>query len=248
VLVVDIAILTIGEEVLAGDTTNTNASWLAEQVTSRGSSVRRILTIPDDKKLISETVEQWSRLFDAVIVTGGLGGTHDDVTLDAVGDVFDRDTEIDDIALEEAKAHVKEYRNNHPEQFEQFDVNINYEGWASVPEDSRVLLNPVGLTPGWILENVYAFPGVPSEVKAIFELVAEDFNGSLHSTVLLTDQPEGSMAEELSELQTRFDVTVGSYPSTTGRNQIKVSGSDSRSVSEASEYLKQTLEIVEIVE
>lgn len=248
VFVVDVVILTIGEEVLAGDTTNTNASWLAEQVTSRGCSVRRILTIPDEKELISQIVGRWSRQFDAVIVTGGLGGTHDDVTLEAVGNVFDRDTVIDEIALEEAKAHVKEYRSKHPEQFEQFDVNIDYEDWASVPEDSKMLLNPVGLTPGWVLENVYAFPGVPSEMKAIFELVAEDFDGLLHSTVLLTDQPEGSMTEELSEVQEQFDVAVGSYPSTTSHNQIKLTGSNSRSVREASDYLKEILEIVEIIE
>ena len=241
----DLAILTVGEEVLAGDTTNTNASWIANRVTSRGSSVQRILTIPDDQELIAETVKEWSNSFDAVVVTGGLGGTHDDVTLEAVASAFDREVVTDETVLEDAKTKVKEYRQNHPEAFENHDFDLDYEAWSSVPEDSEVLLNPEGLTPGWVLENIYAFPGVPKELKALFELVVEDFDGSIRSNVLLTDQPEGTMAEELSEVQKEFDVTVGSYPSTSGHNQIKISGTDQQEIQKASDYLTENLEVVD---
>lgn len=73
----EVAILTVGDEVLSGDTENANATWLASRLTDAGATVARILTLPDDRALIRETVEAWREAFDAVIVTGGLGGTHD---------------------------------------------------------------------------------------------------------------------------------------------------------------------------
>ncbi len=241
----DVAIVTVGEEVLAGDTTNTNASWLADRLTSQGASVQRILTIPDDEELIVETVNDWSESFDAIVITGGLGGTHDDVTLEAVASAFNRDVVTDEKVLEDAKETVNEYRKNHPEEFEDVELNLDYEAWSSVPQDSEVLLNPEGLTPGWILKNVYAFPGVPDELKAMFELVVEDFDGSIRSKVLLTDQPEGTMAAELSTVQEEFDVTVGSYPSNSTHNQIKISGTDRKEIQKASDYLTEYLEVVD---
>ena len=77
-----VAILTVGDEVLAGETTNTNASWLATELTDRGVTVARILTVPDDEAVIAEWVREFSESFDAVVVTGGIGGTHDDVTVE----------------------------------------------------------------------------------------------------------------------------------------------------------------------
>ncbi|MFC6725594.1 molybdopterin-binding protein, partial [Halobium palmae] len=80
----DVAVLTIGDELLAGDTENTNATWLARQLTGRGATVKRISVVPDDRTVIADRVREWRESFDDVIVTGGLGGTHDDVTMDAV--------------------------------------------------------------------------------------------------------------------------------------------------------------------
>jgi molybdenum cofactor synthesis domain-containing protein len=203
------------------------------------------LTIPDDQEIIVETVNEWSDTFDVIVVTGGLGGTHDDVTLDAVASAFDRDIVTNKKVLEDAKDTVDEYRHNHPEAFEESDLDLDYEAWSSVPEDCEVLLNPEGLTPGWILENVYAFPGVPDELKAMFELVIEDFDGSICSKVLLTDQPEGTMSEELAKVQDQFDVSIGSYPSSSDHNQIKILGTKIEEVQKASDYLTEKLALVD---
>jgi molybdenum cofactor synthesis domain-containing protein len=73
----DVAIVTVGDEILAGDTRNTNAERLARRLNERGATVTRILTIPDDLDLIAEVVADWAAEFDAVVVGGGLGGTHD---------------------------------------------------------------------------------------------------------------------------------------------------------------------------
>lgn len=89
-----IALLTVGDELLSGDTANSNATWLARELTDRGASVARILTLPDDAALIARWTGRWSDRFDAVIVTGGIGGTPDDVTIDGVAAGLDRDLEF----------------------------------------------------------------------------------------------------------------------------------------------------------
>ena len=92
------AILTVGEELLAGDTENTNGTWLAGQLTDRGVAVARILAVPDEEGVIAGAVDRYSDTFDAVVVTGGLGGTPDDVTMSAVAAAFDRPLVENDLA------------------------------------------------------------------------------------------------------------------------------------------------------
>ncbi|WP_207592569.1 molybdopterin-binding protein [Halomontanus rarus] len=241
----EVAILTVGDEVLAGDITNTNASWLASRLTDSGSTVVRILTIPDERELIAETVAEWAGTFDAVIVTGGLGGTHDDVTADAIADAFDRDLVVEDAVREDVLETVAAYRDANPETVAEHDLEIDVDAWAALPEGGRVLLNPEGLCPGCVLENVYAFPGVPAELRALFGQVAEEFDGDTVSTTLYTPQPEGSMVDELAGARERFDVTIGSYPTTEGRNRLKVTGTDTETVADGVAWLRERVEIDE---
>lgn len=241
----EVAILTVGDEVLAGDTANTNASWLAERLTDAGSTVVRILTVPDDRDLIASTVREWADTFDAVIVTGGLGGTHDDVTVDALADAFDRELLVDETIREDVIATVAAYRDANPETVAAHDLQIDVDAWAALPAGSRPLLNPEGLCPGCVIENVYAFPGVPTEMRALFELVAGEFSGGTVSTTLFTPQPEGSMVETLATVQEQFDVTVGSYPALETQNRLKVSGTDPEAVGEAVEWLRERIEVVD---
>ncbi|MEM4781208.1 MAG: molybdopterin-binding protein [Halalkalicoccus sp.] len=241
----EVAILTVGDEVLAGDTPNTNATWLADRLTDRGATVVRILTLPDDRALIAETVADWSARFDAVIVTGGLGGTHDDVTADAIADVFERDLVVDRAVREDVIETVAAYRDANPELVDAHELEIDVDAWAALPEDSRALINPEGLCPGCVLENVYAFPGVPTEMKALFEQVAPEFEGNSISRTLYTPQPEGSMLSALSGVMERFDVTVGSYPDTEGHNRLKLLGTDAQTVEAAAAWLAERVELAE---
>ncbi|ARS91370.1 competence/damage-inducible protein A [Natrarchaeobaculum aegyptiacum] len=241
----EVAICTVGDEVLAGDTTNTNAAWLAAEITDRGSSVVRILTIPDDRELITETVIQWATAFDAVIVTGGLGGTHDDVTADAIADAFDQPLVVDDAVREDVVETVADYRGLDPERIDDDDLDLSVESWAAVPASSRPLLNPEGLCPGFVLENVYAFPGVPDEVRALFDRVADEFGGETVSQTFYTPLPEAAMVDALEDARERFDVTIGSYPDTRAHNRVKVSGTDSEAVASAANWLEGELETVD---
>ncbi|AZH25707.1 competence/damage-inducible protein A [Haloplanus aerogenes] len=241
----DVAILTVGDEVLAGDTENTNATWLARRLTDAGVTVTRILTVPDDRDVIRETVDEWRSTFDAVVVTGGLGGTHDDVTVDAIADAFDRDLVVDPTVREDVVETVAAYRDRNPDLVEAHDLDLDVDAWAALPAGSRPLVNPEGLCPGCVVENVYVFPGVPAEMQALFDLVAGEFGGDAVSTTLYTPQPEGSMVEDIAGLRERFDVTVGSYPSTETRNRIKLTGTDAAEVARAADWLRERIDIVD---
>jgi molybdenum cofactor synthesis domain-containing protein len=240
----EVAILTVGDEVLSGDTENANATWLASRLTDAGATVARILTLPDDRAAIRETVAEWSAAFDAVIVTGGLGGTHDDVTADAIADAFSRELVVHPAVREDVIETVAAYRDRNPDLVEAHDLDIDVDAWAALPEGSRPLVNPEGLCPGCVLETVYAFPGVPAEVRALFDLVAGEFGGDAVSTTLYTPQPEGSMVEAIAGVRDRFDVTVGSYPSTETRNRVKLTGTDPAAVDAAADWLRDRIDVV----
>lgn len=241
----NVAILTVGDEVLAGDIENTNATWLSSQLTDRGATVRRILTVPDDRPLIAETVSQWTEEFDAVVVTGGLGGTHDDVTVDALADAFDRDLVVDDGVRADVVETVASYRDQNPETVDAHSLNLDVDAWAALPEGARPLLNPAGLCPGCVLERVYAFPGIPEEMQALFGLVGDEFTGDVVSAVLYTPQPEASVTDALDALRATFDVSVGSYPSTRTKNRIKVRATDDATVRDAVDFLRERVEVVD---
>ena len=241
----EVAILTVGDEVLAGDTANTNATWLASQLTDRGSTVGRILTVPDDRALIADTIQGWTETFDAVIVTGGLGGTHDDVTAAAIADAFDRSLLVEDAVREDVIETVAAYRDANPELVEAHDLEIDVDAWAALPAGSRALINPEGLCPGCVLDNVYAFPGVPAEMKALFGTVASEFDGETVSKTLYTPQPEGSMVAELIGARDRFDVTIGSYPDTEGHNRLKLTSTDPAAIERTARWLRERIEVLD---
>jgi molybdenum cofactor synthesis domain-containing protein len=229
------ALLTIGDELLAGDTENTNATWIASKLTARGVNTERVLVIRDDPELIARKVAEYSEAFDAVIVTGGLGGTHDDVTMAAVADAFDRELEVDELARTDVEETLEAVRERLPA------LDLDVEAHASIPAGGRALLNEEGLAPGCVIENVYVLPGIPREMKPMFESVAEEFSGTARSQVVYTATPEGEYTGMLTEARDRFDVSVGSYPSRSEgrrRNRIKLLGEDETRLKEAADWIE----------
>ena len=241
----DVAIVTVGDEILAGDTRNTNAERLARRLNERGVTVTRILTIPDDPELITDTVADWSDQFDAVIVGGGLGGTHDDITMDAVADAFDRDLVLEDKVYEALIEQMADYRGLDPAEVDADDFDLTLSDWGETPEGGRPLRNPVGLSPGAVVENVYVLPGPPAEFEAMFATVADEFGGDAVSETLRTPAPEASLTEVLTEFREQFDPVVGSYPSRDGYNRLKVTGTDAASVEAAIDWLRERVETVD---
>lgn len=242
----DVAIVTVGDEVLAGDTANTNATWLARQLTERGAGVARILTVPDDRSTIARYVSEFAAEFDAVLVTGGLGGTHDDVTMAAVAEAFDRgltvDPEVREAVVESSQAFV----DANPDLAEKYDLGLDVDAWAETVAGSRHIDNPSGLSPGCVVENVYVLPGVPSELRGTFEKVADEFGGDVVAMTRYTDAPEGVLQNQLADLNEAFDVAVGSYPGEkTDRNRIKITGEDTETVETAMAWLGERIHLDE---
>jgi molybdenum cofactor synthesis domain-containing protein len=222
----DVGVVTVGDELLAGETENTNASWLARELLARGVSVARIVVVPDEEDAIATTVRDLSRRYDAVIVTGGVGPTHDDVTMDAVATAFDREMA------------------EHPDAVEWFESETQYarsdlvEGTSHLPSGARMIPNPDGVAPGAVVENVYVLPGVPTEMKGMFGEVAAEFSGTTLATeVVYSAEPESSMVDVLRRVTEEFRVRVGSYPN--GEVRIKIQGSDPDEVAAAAEWLRE---------
>jgi len=221
-----VAVVTVGDELLAGDTENTNASWLGTRLTERGADVRRVVVVPDDEDAIAAEVSTLADRYDAVVVTGGVGPTHDDVTMDGVAAAFDREM------VEHADA-VAYLRDHDRYQFEELT-----DGTAWLPAGARLVENEVGVAPGAVVENAYVFPGVPGEMKAMFESVAGEFTGTRnHVEFVYVDAPESELVPVLAELQEEFGVTVGSYPGDGVR--VKIQHEDEGTVREAAAWLRE---------
>lgn len=224
-----VGLVTVGDELLVGDTVNTNASWLGARLAERGATVERVVVVPDDADAIAEEVRRFADRYDAVIVTGGVGPTHDDVTLDGVAAAFGR-------TVVEHPDAITYFENHDTYQFEELT-----DGTAHLPEDARLLENDVGVAPGAVLENVYVLPGVPDEMKGMFESVADEFTGTATTVEFVTvDAPESSLIQAMRDLQNEFDVIVGSYPGDSVR--VKIQHEDAQTVSEAVDWFRDRVD------
>lgn len=239
----EVAILTVGDELLAGETENTNATWLARRLTERGATVTRTLTAPDDRSLIAEYVSEWAATFDAVIATGGLGDTPDDVTLEAVADAFDREMTVQPAVRERVARKARQYRERNPERYEQHDFDLDLDETAALPEGARPLLTEASFNPGCVVENVYVFPGFPEELRVMFDSVADEFGGDAVAESVPTATPEGALKDVLAGVRERFDVAVGSYPVHGGEpGRVKVAGTDPEEVAAAAEWVAERVD------
>jgi nicotinamide-nucleotide amidase len=234
------ALLTIGDEILAGDIENTNATWLTTQLTERGVTTERILVIPDERSLIARKVSEYADAFDAVIITGGLGGTHDDVTMDAVADAFGVAREMDPAARKAVEETIEAARERIP------DLDIDLEAHAALPAGGQAIHNEEGLAPGCVIENVYVFPGIPREMHPMFASVAEAFAGDSQFRFVHTTTPEGKYTPMLTDARDRYpDLAFGSYPSGSDgewHNRIKITGEDDERLAEATDWIEARVE------
>jgi molybdenum cofactor synthesis domain-containing protein len=197
------AIVTIGNELLSGDVANTNGAWLAARLEAVGVDVRLLAVLPDEIEPIAAFLRTHGPEVDVLIVTGGLGGTPDDVTREAIAATFDlRQVEYPDVARQLRSRFLSAPDYVTP--------------WASLPEGSRPLENPLGGAPGFAVGNTYVLPGLPSEMEAMYELIeAELASGAPIASWRQTYATrESDIVGVLRELERRHPaVRVGSYPS-----------------------------------
>lgn len=235
-----VGVVTVGDELLAGDVENTNATWLANSIAESGATVRQIAVVPDEQDVLVPEVRRFVEDFEAVVVTGGIGATHDDVTVDAVARAFDRDLVVHDEALADVRETVSDLRDPLP------DIDVDEEAEATLPAGARYLPNPEGLSPGCVVANVYVLPGIPEEMHAMFGLVADEFAGDRRSQSFYTTMPESNLAALLERVRAEYDVAVGSYPDRdAGANRIRVTATDRNSLETACDRLRESVDVVE---
>jgi molybdenum cofactor synthesis domain-containing protein len=221
-----LAVVTVGDELLAGDTVNTNAAWLCARLTERGVTVERVTTVPDRVADIARTVNEYRAEYDAVVVTGGLGPTHDDVTMEGVAAAVGRRVEQHEAALEWLTTEGG---------YQAADL---VDGTTHLPAGARMLPNHEGVAPGAVVDAIYVLPGVPTEMKRMFEEVADEFAGdTTYTAVVETSDPESSLIPTMEAVQEEFAVAVGSYPGESVR--LKVSGPDETAVERAATWLRE---------
>jgi len=228
-------ILTIGNELVSGDVPNTNGSWLARRLAPLGVSVRLIAAVPDEIEAIAAFIRAEAPLADFLLVTGGLGGTPDDITREAVAHAFGVGQE----ELPELAAELRARFTRDPEYA---------AAWARLPAGSRPLPNPLGGAPGFALNNVWVLPGLPSEMEAMFDAVAEDFRGGdpIGAWRRTFETRESTIAPALVEAGERWPgVLIGSYPTFLPdgpRVEVVVKSADPDALAAASAWLASAIE------
>jgi nicotinamide-nucleotide amidase len=229
------AIVTVGNELLAGDVDNTNGSWLARRLAALGVDVELIAVIGDEIERVASFVREQSEAFDIVIVTGGLGGTPDDVTRESIAAAFG----VPQVEAADVAGRLRTRFAGDPEYAAR---------WALLPEGSRPLEIRNGGAPGFVIENVYVLPGLPAEMEAMFETITDDVRGGApiatwRRTYRTT---EARIVDVLEEMTSRHPgVVVGSYPSFdrgVSEVEVVVKSCDRHALAAATAWIEPALE------
>jgi molybdenum cofactor synthesis domain-containing protein len=195
-------IVLIGNEILSGKVTDANASYLCRELRQLGVDVRRIVVIPDEVGLIATAVAEFSRDYDVVFTSGGVGPTHDDVTIEGVARALG----------------VRVIR--HPqlvrllEGFYKGQLNEARLKMAEVPEGAELFASGALVFPAVVVRNVHVLPGVPEIFRQKFDALKERFRESpFHLCCVFVSIGEGSLADHLNAVVAEFpDLMLGSYP------------------------------------
>ncbi|MEX0967101.1 MAG: competence/damage-inducible protein A [Bacteroidia bacterium] len=231
-------ILIIGDEILNGETQDTNSRFIARQLSQMGLFVNRITTTADHPQAISEALGEVLSRADLVLTTGGLGPTHDDITATALAGFFNCEMIFNEAVYSSIKARFE--KRNKP-------VNPLSRQQAFIPQKARPIINPVGTAPAlWFEEAgkiVVALPGVPSETEFLVEhhimpLLRSKLPDHYirYHKLFFTGIGESDLAPMLAEIQATLprDVTVAYLP---GLGYVKIritaSGDDKERISSA---------------
>jgi molybdenum cofactor synthesis domain-containing protein len=199
------AILLIGNELLSGKVEEQNARYLVRELRALGVAVARIEVIPDDAAEIAETARALSARFDVVFSSGGVGPTHDDVTLPAMATAFGmgmvRSAELEGLL-----------RGSFGSRLHERDLRM-----ADIPDGARLEYGPRGRGASWpvvVVRNIWVLPGVPEIFRRKFESVRELFRAEpIFARALYSREGEGPIAGALDAVVAAFpSVEVGSYP------------------------------------
>lgn len=205
------AIVVIGNEILTGKSEDKNASFLIGELYGLGVALRRVVFIPDDVEEISKAVRECAAGFDYVFTSGGVGPTHDDVTIEGVARAFDRPV----VRHPELAAMLRGYFGG--------EADESRMRLADTPEGAELIREKGLRWPVLVTGNVFIFPGVPELFRSKFEAIRERFRAEpFHARAIYTREDEFDIAPQLNQVAAQHpDVEIGSYP-TFSRDDYRV--------------------------
>ena len=234
-------LMTIGDEILSGNTVDTNSSFIAGQLKSIGIKVAQIFTISDDKEAIKNTLKQALELGNIVIMTGGIGPTRDDKTKTALAEFFDDELVLDATTFEHLR-NLLEQRN----RLHILDLN---KGQAEVLSKAKVFQNPNGTAPCQMIEQngkfIFSLPGVPYEVKPLIKDQILPFLTSQFSLEFIISRivsvvgiPESVLAQTIEKWEDELPKNIElSYLPIANRIKLRLTGTGN-----SKENLEKTLQ------
>jgi len=198
------AIIIIGNEILSGRTQDTNLQYIAIKLAEKGIYLREVRIIPDIKSNIIAAAQELSIKYDYVFTTGGIGPTHDDITTESIAEAFRRKVILNPIA----RQILEKYYNSE-------SLNNARLKMAHLPEGAELIHNPISGAPGFKLNNLYVFAGVPNIMQAMLHNVLPGLiqGNPIISMLIAVESGESKIADGLQAIQDKYqDVDIGSYP------------------------------------
>lgn len=200
------AALIIGNEILSGRTSDENIRAIAHKMAALGIRFLEVRIVPDEEARIVEALNDLRRSYTYVLTTGGIGPTHDDITMRAIAAAFGVPLEERDEALNALEAY-----------YGPGNMNMGRRRMALMPVGAELIENPVTAAPGVQIENVFALAGVPEIMQGMLDALDDVLErGQTHfvKTVRCEGLPESLIADELAALDAAMpEVEIGSYPS-----------------------------------
>ncbi len=235
------ALIIIGNEILSGRTQDKNLNYLAKWLNQQGIRLHQARVVADETAEIVEAVNAARAKYDYVFTTGGIGPTHDDITVDAISAAF----EVNTILHPQAEAILRDY---YKDRITEARLRM-----ARVPDGASLIVNAVSAAPGIRMENVIIMAGIPSVMQGMLASLSGQLEGGkpVISQTTSAFVAESQVADLLSQVETDFSgVLVGSYPvwrgSRVGANFV-VSGTEQEMVSAASLAIREGLILRQIV-
>lgn len=239
-----VAILAVGDELVGGDSQDTNSAWLARAVRARGHGVAGISIVGDARSALDAAVRRARQDADLLLVTGGLGPTGDDITRDGIADAFG-------LALSERPELIEQLQAFYASRG--MTLGAGSRRQAEMPEGAEVLANANGTAPGFLVRRdtltVACLPGVPSEMRpmadALLPELLPDVGAHLSRRLLACGPAEADLGERIADLMDhaageRSDLRIG-LTAKLGVLILTVRGHDERAVAEAEMTLRERL-------
>ncbi len=205
-MVATAGIIIIGDEILTGRTSDLNINWIAKELNLIGVRLKEARVIPDEKKIIINSIKSFKQKFTYVFTCGGIGPTHDDITTESVADALSLELEKNEEAMKRLKKH---YSNT------KIEFNEARQKMAVIPIGAKLIDNAVSAAPGFNIDNLFVFAGVPRIMQSMFDSIKGNLIGGkiIFDKTLTCDLGEGVIAKSLEEIENKYkNLKIGSYP------------------------------------